>query len=228
MKKKLKKVFLYFPFFIFFLCVVYAMDYDKQYALTYGTGTIIGSYKGLPLRDKFDKSQIEFNNGKSYIKGGVDATFCFRAFLKEGKDYNYFMNLKKKGYDLKKIVEGSERIAVTVWASHSFRGDKQMDVWPTKLIDGEHLDNGAKLGVIYLIISEVMDYKDTGADWNNIKTNFDGAIENWLIYAKPGYKLYLSLNIGFVLNTEWDPINQKWNTMWCQSEPLAAGTMEIK
>ena len=77
-----------------------------------------------------------------------------------------------------------------------------MDVWPTKLSDGEDLDNGAKLGMINFIMSSVMDYKDSGADWENIKTNFDGAIENWFIYAKTGYKLYLSLSIGFVLNTE--------------------------
>jgi len=138
------------------------------------------------------------------------------------------MNLKKKGYDPKKIVEGSEGIIVKVWASHSLSGVKQMEVWPTKLSDGENLDNGAVLGHMNFNLAEVMDYKDTGASWENIKTNFDGSFEDWLIKAKSGYKLYMSLRIGFVLNTEWDPIKQKWNTMWCQSEPLAAGTMEIK
>lgn len=225
---KLKKVFLYFPVVVFILIIVYAMDYDRQYALTYGTGIIIASDKGLPLRDKFDKSQIEFKNGISYVKGGPGATFCFRAFLKDGKDYNYYMNIKKKGYDPKKIVEGSENMVLTVWASHSFRGDKQMEVWPTKLSDGEHLSSVGELGHMDFNLNEVMDYKDTGADWDNIKTNFDGAFENWLVNAKQGYKLYLSARIGFVLNTEWDPVNQKWNTMWCQSEPLAAGTIEIK
>ncbi len=224
----LKKAFLFLLFVSFIISAAYAMDYDQQYAQTYGTGIIIASDKGLPLRDKFDKSQVDFKNGTSYVKGGQGATFCFRAFLKDGKDYNYYMKLKKKGYDLKKIVAGSEKIVVTVWASNSFRGEKQMEVWPKKLSDGEHLNNNAKLGTMDFDMSEVMDYKDTGANWENITTNFDGAFENWIVNAKPGYKLYMSLNIGFVVNTEWDPHARKWNTMWCQSEPLAAGTVEFK
>lgn len=224
----LKRVALFLSFVLVILGTAYAVDYDKQYSKTYGTGIIIASDKGLPLRDKFVKSQIDFKNGISYVKGGPDATFSFRAFLKDGKDYNYYMNLKKKGYDASKIVEGSERIVVTFWASHSFRGDKQMDAWPKKLEDGEHLSNTAELGSISFGMSEVMDYKDSGADWENITTNFDGAFKNWIANAKPGYKLYMSLNISFVINTEWDPIAQKWNTMLCQSQPLAAGTAEFK
>ena len=85
----LKKVSLFSIFLIFILSTAYAMDYDKQYTKTYGNGIIIASDKGLPLRDKFDKSQVEFKNGVSYVKGGAGATFCFRAFLKDGKDYKF-------------------------------------------------------------------------------------------------------------------------------------------
>jgi len=224
----LKKYFLLLSFVLLIFGAGYAMDYDKQYSKTYGTGIIIASDKGLPLRDKFDKSLVDFKNGISYIKAGPEATLNFRAFLKDGKDYNYYMGKKKKGYDPGKIVAGSERIVVTIWASHSFRGDKQMDAWPKKLEDGEHLDNSASLGQISFGMAEVMDYKDSGADWNNISTNFDGAIANWMKNTKPGYKLYLSLNISFILNTEWDPYKNEWKTMYCQSEPLAAGTVELK
>jgi len=223
----LKKVFLFLGFVLLIIGVAYAMDYDKQYVKAYGTGIIIASDKGLPLRDKFDKSQVEFKDGVSYVKGGQGATFCFRAFLKDGKDYNFYMKALKKGYDAKKIVEGSERIVITFWPSHSFRGDKELEKWPTKLSDGEHLEGGG-LGHMDFGMSEVMDYKDTGADYENITTNFDGAFANWLVNAKPGYKLYMSLRIGFVLNTTWDPYKQEWNTMWCQSAPLAAGTAEFK
>lgn len=224
----LKRFSLFVLFVSFIIGAAYAKDYDKQYSKTYGTGIIIASDKGLPLRDKFDKSQVEFKNGVSYVTGGANATLSFRGFLKDGKDYNYFMNKKKKEYNPEKIVPGSERIVVTIWASHSFRGDKQMDVWPKKLADGEHLDDSARLGQISFGMSEVMDYKDSGADWENIKTNFDGAIANWLANAKPGYKLYMSLNISLVINYEWDPYKQEWKTMYCQSEPLAAGTVEFK
>ena len=223
----LKKVLVCFLFVLLILGAAYSMEYDKQYAKTYGTGSIIIA-DTLPLRDKFVKSQVDFKKGVSYIKGGEGAALCFRAFLKDGKDYNYYMKIFKKGYAADKIVEGSERIVVKFWASHSFRGDKQMETWPTKLSDGEDLSSSGQIGHIDLDISEVMDYKDTGADWDNIKENFDGAIENWLVNAKPGYKLYLSLNISLVVNTDWDPYAQKWNTMYCQSAPLAAGTVEIK
>jgi len=204
------------------------MDYDQQYSKTYGTGIIIASDKSLPLRNKFDKSLVEFKNGVSFVKGGPGATFNFRAFVKDGKDYNYYMNKLKKGHAPESIVEGSERILVTFYASHSFRGDKQMDTWPTKLSDGENLSNAGELGHIDFNFSEVTDYKDTGSDYENIKTNFDGAFENWLVNAKPGYKLYISLRLTLVVNTEWDAFAQKWNTMLCQGEPLAAGTVEFK
>ncbi len=223
----LKKISLFSMFVLLLIGLAYAKEYDKQYAKAYGTGIIIASDKGLPLRDKFDKSQVEFKDGTSYVKGGAGATFSFRAFLKDGKDYNYYMSKFKKGYDTKKIVEGSERIVITFWTSHSFRGDKELEKWPAKLSDGDHLEGGG-LGHMDFGMSEVMDYKDTGADYENIKTNFDGAFENWLVNAKPGYKMYMLLRIGFVLNTTWDPINQQWNTMWCQSEPLAAGTAEFR
>ncbi len=223
----LKKGFLLLTFILFILGIAYAMDYDPQYAKTYGTGIIIASDKGLPLRDKFDKNQVEFKNGVSYVKGGAGSNFNFRAFLKDGKDYNFYMAKLKKGYAADKIVEGSERILVTFWVSHSFRGDKELEKWPVKLSDGDHLEGGG-LGHIDFDISEVMYYKDTGADYENITTNFDGAFENWLVNAKPGYKMYMQLRITLVVNTEWDPFAQKWNTMLCQSEPLAAGTAEFK
>jgi len=224
----LKKVSLFSIFVLLLIGAANAMEYDKQYAKAYGTGMIIASDKGLPLRDKFDKSQVEFKNGTSYVKGGAGATFCFRAFLKDGRDYNYFMSKFKKGYDPAKIVAGSERIVVTFWTSHSFRGDKELEKWPTSLSDGDHLEGVGRLGLIEFGMSEVMDYKDSGADYENIKTNFDGAFANWLVNSKPGYKMYMQLRIGLVVNTTWDPYKQEWNTMWCQSEPLAAGTAEFK
>ena len=223
----LKKVSIFLASVLIF-SMAYAMDYDPQYSKTYGTGMIIASDKGLPLRDKFDKSQIEFKNGVSYIKSGKDATLCIRAFLKDGKDYNYYMSKLKKGYAADKIVEGSERIVITFWTSHSFRGDKELEKWPTKLSDGEHLDNTGRLGEISFGMSEVMDYKDSGADYDNLKGNFDGALANWIVNSKPGYKIYMSLNISLVINYKWDPFKQEWETMYCQSEPLAAGTVEFK
>ena len=204
----------------------FSMEYDKQYAQAYGTGVIIASDKGLPLRNKFDKTQVDFKNGTSFIKGGSGATLNFRAFLKDGKDYSYYMGLFKKNYDPKSIVEESEKIVVSFWASHSFRGDKQMTTWPKKL--GDEPENGGYLGHMDFYMGEVMDYKDSGADWANISENFDGVIVDWLLKAKSGYKLYVSLNIGLVVNTTWDEYKQQWNTMWCPSAPLAAGTVEIK
>lgn len=210
------------------LSAAYAADYDKQYSKTYGTGIIIVSDKGLPLRNKFDKSQINFKNGISYIKSGEGANLNFRAFLKDAKDFNYYLSKKKKEYKADKIVEGSEKIVVTFWVSHSASGEKQIENWPVKLEDGEHLGNDSRLGSVNYDLSDCMDYKDVGSDWEHISRGFDGDLQNWIANAKPGYKIYMSLNLSLVVNDKWDPINQEWITLYCQTAPLAAGTVEFQ
>jgi len=217
-----------FTVVLLFLAEAYAVDYDKQYSETYGTGVIVVSDKGLPLRNKFDKSQIEFKKGISYIKSGDGANLNFRAFVKDGKDFNYYLSKKKKEYKADKIVAGSEKMVVTFWVSHSAGGEKQIEKWPVKLEDGEHLDDTARLGSVSYDLSDSMDYKDLGSDWEHILHGFDGDLQNWISNAKPGYKIYMSLNISLIVNDKWDPINQKWITLYCQTAPLASGTVEFK
>ncbi len=79
-------------------------------------------------------------------------------------------------------------------------------------------------------MSELINENKQGLKWENIiSQDFDGVtLASWLPNAKPGYKLFMSFRVTLVINTDWDPYKNKWNTMLCRTEPLAAGTIEIK
>ncbi len=95
---KLRKMLLFFVFVLFIIGAANSQVADKQYADTYGTGTVIASGKGLPLKNKFDKSQVEFKNGIFYVIGGEGATISIRALLKDGKTFKYYLDSLRKNY----------------------------------------------------------------------------------------------------------------------------------
>jgi hypothetical protein len=206
---------------------VYSQDADKQYAQTFGTGVIVFSDREMPPRAKFDKSMFDFRNGIFYIKVGADSSISLRALLKGGKTFGYYLDQKKKEYDAKSIVEGSERVEFAVYVSHGDAGTSN-GVWPKNL--KEEPSDIFYRGYISYNMSELLTSNNLGLKWTDItNSDFDGVpLTGWLAKAKPGYRVFMSFKVSIVINTTWDPIEQKWNTMLCRTDPLAIGTLEIK
>jgi hypothetical protein len=230
----LKRVFIFFIFVLFVSSIAYSQLADKQYAQNYGTGIVIASNKGIPARDKFDKSFVEFKNGTSFVKGGPNTTICLRAFSKDGKPFGYYLDALRKKYKPESIVENSERLVMQVWTSHSERGKNELksnSVWPKKLGDKP---NWTDFGLQVWGVQTLMDQNNNGYDWEDLNSSKrpahfqGGSFAKWLANAKPGYKIYIAFYISLVENHEWDTYNQRWNTMLCNGEPFAAGTIEIK
>jgi hypothetical protein len=229
----LKKISFLLIFVSFIFNSGYSLTIDKQYIQTFGTGIVAASDKGLPLRNKFDKSMFDFKDGIFYVKGGHGATISLAIFLKDGKTYGYYLNLKKNDYDPQKIIAGSERLILQIWASHDVKGRSEMtsrSVWPKKLGD---TPDWSDFSMMKYNPTEIMNMSDDGCTWEDLNPNdpenySGGSLKEWLANAKPGYKLYIQLYHSIVINYEWDPYRQVWKTMLCKGEPVAAGTIEVK
>lgn len=228
----LKKVLLFFAFVLSIMVAANAENAYKQYVKAYGTGIVIASDKGLPPRNEFDKSMVDFKNGISYIKGGPGASFHIREYVRDGKTELELLNALKKRFDADKIIEGSERMVLQIWTSHAEDGTSNMDknaVWPKKPVD---FPNWREFSTMKYNTKN-SDLNNNGYTWENLNPddpeNYSGgSLAKWLENAKPGYKLYILFYHSIVINYQWDAFKQKWDTMLYRDKPFAAGTIVIK
>lgn len=159
-------------------------------------------------------------------------SFHIRAFTKDGKTFGEDLNALKKGFDADKIIEGSERMVLQIWNSHDENGKPNMDsysAWPKRLIDSP---NRREFSTMKYNPEGAKDVNN-GYKWEDLNPddpdNYSGgSLAKWLKNAKPGYKIYIQFYNSIVINYQWDPYKQQWNTMLYKNKPFAAGTIVIK
>lgn len=207
-----------------------AAELDKGYVKAFGWGSICASERGMPVKDRFDASQFTYQQGKFMVTSGADKQLNLRSFLKDGKTYGQFLSALKKANAEKMKTHRNDYMRYTFWASHNLEGQKLYETWPTSLSTEPKWD--LPLCKVEADPSNGLSWDGSSCSWQMIN-EASGKIMLFLQYAQPGWRLYVTHEVGFVRTAPelkyWDKDVLRYVTpiQYVSSGPLAACTIEV-
>lgn len=208
---------------------LFAAELDPAYPATFGWGTVLVSQRGPIAKDSYDPAQLTFQNGKYIITSGEDVELNFRILLKNGKTYGQYVSALKQANAEKMKTYKEDFMQLRVWVSHDYDGNQLYEKWPEKLDDKPVWHQLMK---VETGIENALDWNGSQVIWSNIQ-EASGKLQQFLSYAKPGYRIYFMTVAGFIRDAPelryYDNQLLRWMTpiQYVETWPLAASTVEI-
>jgi hypothetical protein len=209
--------------------LILSAELDPAYLKNFGTGIILTSSKAFPAKDKCDMSLFDYSGRKFNIIAGVNVELNFRILLKDGKTYGFYVDQVKKANSKKLRTRTGDFMRVYFYVSHE-NGSEVSKTWPKTITDKP--DWKALFTRETDITDEMAKWATSGLQWQDILYT-SSALQDWLQDARKGYRIYMYVVVGFIRespeNNYWDEALYKYVTPieYVESEPLAAGTIEI-
>lgn len=179
-----------------------AVDLDPGYLKAFGYKSIVASGKGYPAFEKYDPSQIDYQDKKFHIDAGENATLDLRAIWPKGKPIKF--HVKKL---IKDQAANYKNVTVAPYVIWQFWAAEEGKSFPTNLKNTPDWEPIAEQ--LFEINKETGEWLSSGCPWENLKEK--GRIASWLANAKSGDMIYAIYTVGFTYK-EKDSVENKFDT----------------